>query len=298
MKILVSGSSGLVGTSLVSFLDAKGHEVTRLLRTEKKSHLPQVIWDPYSADADISKFEGFDAVINVAGENIASGRWTKTKKHKIRQSRVQLTENLVEVLKKTKNPPKIFLNASAIGYYGDTGDVPATEESPAGTGFLAEVCRDWEKAALGGEAIGMRVVTPRIGMVLSSKGGALHKMLTPFRLGLGGVLGSGEQFMSWITLKDLIHLFVFCLENEEIQGAVNATAPNPVTNREFTKTLGHVLNRPTVIPMPKFLLQTLFGEMAQELLLVNTRVIPHRLVHSAFHFEHPKIDIALKEILK
>lgn len=289
MKILVAGSSGLVGSSLVPFLRKHGHDVVRLLRKEQGTD--GIVLDPDNKE----QFEGFDAVINLAGENIA-GRWTKSKKERIYASRVHLTERLSGLLAGLKQPPKVLVNASAIGFYGSRGDELLTEESVEGEGFLAKVCRDWEKATEKASGAGIRVVNLRISTVLSDKGGALAQMLGPFKWGLGGVIGSGKQYMSWILLDDLVRVFLFCIE-EKIQGPVNAATSFSVTNEEFTKTLGSLLRKPTVLPVPEFLVHLLFGEMGKELLLSSCRVVPQKLLEKGFVFHYPHLQPALIHLL-
>ncbi len=279
MKILVSGSRGFVGSALVPFLTALGHQVTRLVR-------------PY----DPAVLDGVEAVVHLAGENVI-GRWTPEKKAQIRDSRVNGTRVLAESLARLARPPRAMVCASAVGYYGDRGEERLQEDSPAGSGFLADVCREWETATRPAVQQGIRVVNLRLGMVLSPHGGALAKMLPPFRLGLGGCLGSGRQYLSWIALDDLVEVIAFALTAPNLRGPVNAVAPTPVTNREFTKTLGRILGRPTLCPVPAFAARLVFGEMAQELLLASARVIPAALLASGFAFRHPDLDGALRHLM-
>lgn len=299
MKILISGASGLVGTHLIPTILAKGHEIYRLVRkTPQNSDEIQWNADKGFAESEQSKLENFDAVVHLAGDNVASESWSEAKKKKIRESRVVGTKVLIDALKKTRNSPKHFVSASAIGFYGNRGDEILTEESAKGRGFFPEVCSAWEAEAERAKEFGARVVCLRIGVVLATDGGALEKMLTPFKLGVGGVIGSGKQWMSWIALDDLIKLFHFALENENLHGAFNAVSPNPVTNQEFTKTLGSVLNRPTIVPIPEFGIKLLFGEMGKTLLLEGTRVLPKRLEDEGFEFQFTRLDEALKHVLK
>ncbi|MGI8467177.1 MAG: TIGR01777 family oxidoreductase [Pyrinomonadaceae bacterium] len=298
MKILISGASGLVGTHLIPTLIAKGHEVIKLVRKTPKS-AGEIEWN---AEKDFSeseqlKLENFTAVIHLAGDNVASENWSAEKKRKIKESRTVGTRVLVDALSKTKNPPKVFVSASAIGFYGDRQDEILTEDSAKGVGFFPEVCSEWETEARKVESFGARVVMPRIGIVLAKDGGALEKMLTPFKFGLGGVIGSGKQWMSWIALDDLIKIFHFALENENLRGAVNAVAPNPVTNAEFTKTLGAVLHRPTILPLPEFAIKLLFGEMGETLLLQGCCVLPKKLRDAGFEFEFINFEDALKKVV-
>ncbi|MGI9035538.1 MAG: TIGR01777 family oxidoreductase [Pyrinomonadaceae bacterium] len=298
MKILISGASGLVGANLIPTLIAKGHEVIKLVRKTPKS-ADEIEWNAEKgfSESEQSKLENFDAVIHLAGDNVASENWSEEKKRKIKESRTVGTKVLVDALRKCKNPPKIFVSASAIGFYGDRRDEILTEDSAKGAGFFPEVCSEWEREAQKAVDFGARVVMPRIGVVLAADGGALEKMLTPFKFGVGGVIGSGKQWMSWIAIDDLIRIFHFALENKNLRGAVNAVAPNPATNKEFTKTLGTVLHRPTILPIPEFAIKLLFGEMGETLLLQGARVLPKRLQDAAFEFKFPILEDAMKRVL-
>jgi uncharacterized protein len=299
MKILITGASGLVGGKLIPILEAKGHEVLKLSRA-KASNDNEIQWNALAgfSDGEFAKLENIDAVVHLAGDNVAGGSWTEEKKRSIRDSRVKGTKTLVDAFKGTDNPPKIFVSASAIGFYGNRGDEILTEESAKGEGFFPEVCSEWEAEALKANEFGARVVCPRIGVVLSKDGGALEKMLTPFKFGVGGTVGSGEQYMSWIAIDDLIRIIVFAVENDHVNGAINATAPNPVTNEEFTNALGKSLNRPTIIPVPAFGIKLLFGEMGRTLLLEGCRVLPQKLEDVGFEFAFPTLESALKQVLK
>jgi uncharacterized protein (TIGR01777 family) len=296
MKILVTGSSGLIGTALVSSLTSSGHEVTRLVRRQPKAGEKATHWDPIAGSIDASALEGLDAVVHLAGENIAE-RWTAAKKARIRDSRVKGTQLLCETLTRLSSPPKVLVSASAIGYYGDRGEETLTDDSPPGRGFLPEVCRAWEAATEPARQHGLRVVQLRLGVVLSAAGGALAKMLPPFRLGLGGVLGSGQQYMSWIALDDAVGAIQHALVIDALQGPTNAASPRAVTNQEFTKTLGKVLGRPTAIPLPAFAARLMFGEMADELLLASARIQPTKLLASGYQFRYPKLEEALQHVL-
>jgi len=294
MKILVTGSHGLVGTALVPFLTSQGHQVVCLVRS--KPTVGQIWWDPDQEKLDRAQLEGFDAVVHLAGENIASSRWTEQKKAQLRESRIKGTKLLSKTLADLASPPQVFICASAIGYYGDRGVELLTEESPSGSGFLAELCRDWEAATLAAKEAGVRVVSLRIGVVLSTKGGALAQMLPPFQIGLGGPIGSGKQFFSWISVKDLVGIIHHVIITKELVGPVNAVTPNPITNLEFTKALGAALDRPTFFPVPAFGARLLFGKMADELLLASTRVQPKKLMATGYQFRQPKIDIFMANI--
>jgi len=297
MKILVTGSTGLVGRTLVPFLTGRGDSVIRLVRSTSKSEGAKVHWNPATGSIDTARLEGLDAVVHLAGERIATGRWTAEKKVRIRESRVRGTRLLCESLARLGQPPQVLVSASAIGYYGDRGDEILREESASGSGFLAQVCREWEAATESAIQKGIRVVHLRIGVVLSPLGGALAKMLLPFRMGLGGIIGSGRQFMSWIALEDLVGSIAYALTTDAIRGPVNAVAPHPVMNREFTKTLGRVLGRPTLFPMPAFAARLAFGEMADELLLSSGRVEPARLSTTGYVFRYPTLEGALRHLL-
>ena len=296
MKICITGASGLVGSAASQLLQSQGHEVFPLVRRDAKAG--EIHWDPDRDQIDAASLEGSDAVIHFAGENIATGRWTDEKKARIRHSRVHGTRFLARTLVGLENPPQTFVCASAIGYYGDRADELLDETSGPGTGFLAEVCREWEQASEDAKNAGIRVVRLRIGVVLSRKGGALAKMLLPFKLGVGGRVGSGQQFWSWISLTDLAAAAAFTVTNSEIHGAVNAVAPQPLRNREFTKVLGSVLKRPTIFPMPAFAAKLALGEMAEDLLLSSTQVIPTRLQEAGFEFQHPDLESALRAELR
>jgi uncharacterized protein (TIGR01777 family) len=296
MNILVTGASGLIGTALGPSLTSRGHEVTRLVRGQSPSEGKSARWDPMAGSIDASALAGVDAVVHLAGENIAE-RWTAAKKARIRDSRVKGTQLLCETLTRLPSPPKVLVSASAIGYYGDRGEETLTDDSPPGRGFLPEVCRAWEAAAEPARQQGIRVVHLRLGVVLSAAGGALAKMLPPFRLGLGGVLGSGRQYMSWIALDDVVGAIQHAIVTDALQGPTNAVAPNAVTNQEFTKTLGKVLGRPTAIPLPAFGARLMFGEMADELLLASARVQPTKLLASGYQFRYPELEDALRHVL-
>jgi uncharacterized protein (TIGR01777 family) len=298
MNILVSGSTGLVGTALLPLLTTSGHDVVRLVRSKSKTTSRELIhWDPDASYVDAAGLEGIDAIVHLAGEPIAPGRWSPARKARIRDSRVRGTRLLCETIAHLTNPPKTLICASAIGYYGNRGDEVLTETSAPGSGFLAEVCRDWEAACEPARKKGLRVVHLRFGVVLSPAGGALASMLPPFKLGLGGIIGSGGQFMSCIALDDVIGSIAHTLVTPALDGPVNVVGPEPVTNREFTKTLGAVLGRPTVLPLPGFAAKLALGEMADELLLSSLRVQPARLLESGYEFRYPTVESALRHVL-
>ena len=298
MKILVTGSTGLVGSVLLPFLRSKGHEVFRLVRSQAKVGPAEIYWNPEQGIDDTSRLEGLDAVVHLAGENISEGRWTEEKKARIRDSRVIGTRVLSDALASLAQPPRILLSASAIGYYGDRGDEIMREESAPGSDFLAQVCREWEAATEPAAQKGIRVVHLRFGVIFTPKGGALSKILAPFKFGVGGKLGSGKQYMSWITLDDVVGVIDHALFNDQLRGSINVVAPNPVTNYEFTKTLGRVLSRPTIFPVPAFAARLAFGEMADAALLASTRAEPARLKESGYVFQHPELESALRQMLK
>ena len=295
MKIIISGSSGLIGTALVNYLSEKNHNITRLVR-QKPGSSHSIYWNHKSGEIELDKLGNADAIIHLAGENVA-GLWTESKKYRIRHSRIDGTDFLVKSLGKLKNKPKTFICASATGIYGNRGSEKLNEESETGDSFLADVAREWESVTCDLLEHKIRVVNLRIGIVLSDKGGALQKMLLPFKLGLGGKLGNGKQFMSWIVLSDLVSAIDFILGNEDIKGAVNLVSPTPVTNEQFTKTLGKVLHRPTILSIPSFLLKSTVSEMAEEMFLASTRVYPEKLLKSGFKFSFDNLETSLKYLL-
>jgi uncharacterized protein (TIGR01777 family) len=298
MRILVSGSTGLVGSFLVPSLAARNHQVVRLVRRPAVPGAGQAGWDPDTGKLYAGSLEGFDAVVHLAGENIAAGRWTGRRKARIVGSRAVATRNLSRALSALDRPPRILVSASAVGFYGDRGEEILEENSSSGSGFLAETCRLWEQAAAEIDGRRTRLVVLRIGMVLSREGGALAKMLPAFRLGLGGRLGSGKQYMSWVALEDLAEIVHHVILDPSIHGAVNAAAPNPVTNREFTRALGAALNRPAAFVVPAFAVRALFGEMGREVLLSSTRAVPARLMEAGFTFALPELGPALAHVLR
>lgn len=296
MKILVTGFTGLIGSRLVSTLQSNGHEVVGLSRRAEHKQIRTVQWDPMNAKLNAAELEGFEAVVHLAGESIV-GRWTQAKKARIINSRTQGTQLLSETLAQLKRPPRVLVSASAIGYYGNRGGEMLREESAPGAGFLAETSLRWEVAAKPAMEKGIRVVHARIGIVLSTEGGALAKMLLPFKLGAGGIVGNGEQYWSWIAFEDVINALQFALMTESMRGPVNLVAPHAVTNREFTKTLGRVLRRPTIFPLPAFAARLVLGEMADALLLSSARVAPAQLVTQGYSFKHAELEGALRALL-
>ena len=297
MIVAITGSSGLLGSALVASLLADGHGVIRVIRREPRPGERALRWDPSTGSITPAGPALADAVVHLAGETVVAARWTAATKRRIRDSRVAATRRLVETLLRLPKPPAVVVTASATGYYGSRGDEVLTEASGPGTGFLAEVARDWEKAADAAGSRGIRVVSLRIGIVLSPAGGALAKMLTPFRLGLGGVLGGGAQWMSWIALDDTIGAIRHTLTTDALRGPINVVAPTPVTNREFTRTLGRVLRRPTLVPMPAFALRLALGQMADDLVLSSQRVTSARLQSSGYTFRYPTLEGALRSSL-
>lgn len=295
MHIAVTGASGLVGSELLPLLTTGGHEVTRVVRGEAGKG--EVRWDPSADSFNASSLDGVDAVVHLAGENIAAGRWTMALKQRIRNSRVHGTRILCRALARMQTPPKVLVAASAIGFYGNRGDEMLDESSAAGEGFLSAVCEAWEAAAQPAKETGIRVVHVRIGVVLSPKGGALAKMLTPFKLGVGGIIGNGRQYWSWISIDDVASAIHHAMMTDSLSGPVNATGPNPSTNRQFTKTLGRVLGRPTILPMPALAAKLAFGEMANDLLLASTRVEPTKLLESGYQFHQPALEKTLRHLL-
>lgn len=291
----VSGAGGLVGSALCQRLAAAGAGVERLVRGTPRDAAAEVQWSPEQGVLQPARLDGVDAVVHLAGESIADGRWTAAKKQRIRDSRVAGTEALCRSLAAMPQRPRTLVCASAIGYYGDRGSEELTEQSAAGTGFLPEVCVAWERACDPARAAGMRVVNLRIGVILSRHGGALTKMLLPFKLGVGGKIGSGDQFMSWVSLDDVVGAILHACTRTELTGPVNAVSPHPVTNAEFTRTLGSVLHRPTIFPMPAFAARLALGQMADDLLLASTCVQPQRLIESGYTFHAADLKACLAQ---
>jgi uncharacterized protein (TIGR01777 family) len=296
MNVLVTGASGLIGSALVPHLTHASHHVIELRRGRDAAPHSGAFWDPEAGAIDLAPAGPIDAVIHLAGENIAQ-RWTPQTKRRIRDSRVQATELLSRALAALQPRPRAFLCASATGYYGHRGDEVLTEESKAGTGFLADLCQQWEAATAPAAQAGLRVVNLRLGVVLDPKAGALKKMLPAFRAGLGGRVGSGCQYWSWVMLEDALRIIEFVLNNETFQGPCNVVSPNPERNRDFAKILARVLRRPAIVPVPAFALRMLLGEMADEALLSSARVLPQRLEQGGFRFADNKLEPALRKVL-
>ena len=293
LRVALTGASGLVGSALKASYEADGHEVVALTR---RRGAPGVYWDPLKGELDAAGLENLDGVVHLAGENIAAGRWTPERKALIRDSRVRGTAFLAGALAGLKRRPHVFVSASAVGFYGDCDDA-VDETAGSGGDFLAVLCRDWEEAAAPAGRAGIRVVNARIGVVLSPDGGALAKMLTPFKLGLGGPVGDGQQWLSWIALEDAVAALRFCAAERSLNGPVNLTAPGAVTSREFAAALGRALRRPAFLPLPAAAARLLFGEMGEALLLAGQRVVPARLKRAGFAFKHAELDGALRRLL-
>jgi uncharacterized protein (TIGR01777 family) len=300
MRVLVTGATGFVGRRLLEKLDRPvvlSRDAAKAEKSLAKFSPKCFTWDAETEPAPAAAFEGVEAVVHLAGEPIAEGRWTAAKKKRLRESRVAGTRHLVQTMKGLATRPKVFVSASAVGYYGDRGDELLTEDVDPASDFLAELCVAWERESHPASDLGIRVVNPRIGIVLGEKGGALPKMLTPFKMGVGSPLGSGKQFMPWIHLDDLVGLILFALDHDNLRGPTNAAAPHPATNYEFTKTLGKVLHRPTFFPaVPKFMLPIMFGEFGQ-VLLFSQRVVPQAAKEAGYEFKYPELEGALRHIL-
>ncbi|MGH9712512.1 MAG: TIGR01777 family oxidoreductase [Candidatus Acidiferrales bacterium] len=297
MRVLISGATGLVGTALVTALRADGHQVGQLVRPGGTVGAGDVRWDPTNGTLDLAVMEGADAVICLSGANIGAGRWTAERKKVLRASRVDLSRVLVESLTKLKQKPRVFIAASAVGYYGNRGDEILTESSAAGNDFIAQLARDWEAESMRAESAGIRTVILRFAVILSTKGGALPRMLPPFRLGAGGRLGSGKQWMSWVALEDAVGIVRAAIADERFHGPVNVVAPTPVQNAEFTRVLAGVLHRPAIFPAPAFILRIALGEMADSLLLASQRVIPEQVRAAGYKFRYENLESALRDII-
>lgn len=298
MKILISGASGLVGNALSRALQAEGHTIARLVRANSTASDGDVRWDPTSATADVAAMEGAEAIVHLSGASIADGRWTQARKAILRSSRVDTTRLLVDAIAQLRQKPRVLVCASATGYYGNRGDEELTETSEPGTDFLALLARDWEAEAMRASPAGIRTVLLRFGVILAAKGGALPKMLLPFRFGAGGRMSSGKQWMPWIALEDAVGIARAAIKDERFVGPVNAVAPHPVRNAEFTRIVSRVLRRPAIFAVPAFALRVILGDMAGPLLLASTRVIPAKLVQLGYDLRFPELEMALREILK
>ena len=294
MKILISGSSGLIGTAATTALKSDGHNVVHLVRPGKTTNPGDIQWDPMRATVDVAGLEGIDVVIHLSGAGIADGRWTEERKQLLRSSRIDTTRVLVDSLSRLKQKPRLLIVASAIGYYGSRGDEILTESSTTGTDFLALVCCDWEAEASRAAERGIRTVMLRSGVVLSGKGGALPKMLPPFKLGVGGRLGSGQQWMSWIAIEDVVGIIRHTIAKEQVSGPVNVVAPSPVRNEEFTRLLAGMLHRPAIFPAPAFVLRLAMGEMADAVLLSSDRVKPEQMLAAGYKFRFEILEPALR----
>lgn len=297
MKILISGASGFTGTALSETLRSAGYKVSHLVRPGGNFAPGDVHWDPNSATADVPAMEGFDAVVNLNGAGVAEARWSDRRKQILRSSRIGPTRVLVDSLSHLNRKPRVFVSASAVGYYGNRGDAVLTESSGHGNDFLSILGRAWEAEAMRAEPLGIRTVILRFGVILSAHGGALLRMVRPFRIGLGGRLGSGEQWMPWIALEDVLEIFRTVISGDEWRGAVNVVAPNPVRNSDFTRILAGILHRPAIFSAPAFALRLALGEMADAILLTSQRATPARLIAAGYSFRFPEIEPALRAML-
>jgi uncharacterized protein (TIGR01777 family) len=307
MRVLISGSSGLIGTAVTRLLTENGHTVTRLLRPQSKINPAEqpvegevqrdVRWDPVANEFDAEAAEGADAVVHLAGASIGGGRWTDSRKALLRSSRIDATRHLVESLSALNKKPKVFVGVSAIGYYGDRRDENLTDHSGPGVDFLAQICKDWERESNRAADFGARVVMSRFGIVLSTRGGALPRMLTPIKMFVGGKLGSGQQWMSWISIDDVAGIIRFALENETVRGPINAVSPYPIRNAEFIKKAARAVHRPAIFPAPAFALRLMLGEMADGLLLSSQRVIPEKLKTLGYEFQDSDLGFTLARLI-
>lgn len=296
MKIIISGATGLVGGALARTLRNEGHSVARLVRAGNTT-TGDIQWDPADSKIDLVALEGADAIVNLNGASIGGGRWTPERKNLLRTSRVELTRFLVDSMSRLRQKPRAFVSASAIGFYGSRGDEVLTEASASGTDFLPELSHEWEQEAERAESFGIRTAVLRFGIILSSHGGALPRMLTPFKMGVGGRLGGGKQWMSWISLDDVVEIIQWAIADSQANGPVNVVAPNPVQNSEFTRVLAKVLHRPAIFPAPAFALRLMLGEMADALLLGSQRVRPEKLLGAGYKFQFDRLELALRAAL-
>lgn len=297
MNVAITGASGLVGTALLNALGSDGHRIVRLVRPGGTALADDVRWNPAVGELDLATLEDCDAVVNLAGASIGEGRWSEERKRTLHDSRVDSTRVLVSGLAKLNHKPRVLVSASAVGYYGDRGDEVLSEASGPGNDFLAKLASEWEAEARKAEASGIRAVILRFGVILSAHGGALPRMLVPFRMGLGGRVGSGKQWMSWLTLGEAVDSIRYTIENAELRGPVNAVSPNPARNADFTRVLAHVLRRPALFPAPAFALRLVLGEMADALLLSSQRVVPRKLEATGYSFRNPDLEAALQALL-
>lgn len=295
MKIVISGSHGFIGSAVLEHFQQQGHTLLRLIRPTQIAHSNEIFWEPMGQYIHQNKLTGVDAVIHLAGENIF-GRWNEKKKQAIYNSRVIGTDFLCKTLAQLDSKPSVFLCASAVGYYGDQGNEEMTESAPPGSSFLSQVCRDTEAATETAAQAGIRVVNMRFGMVLGSGGGALAKMLPAFKMGMGGPLGDGQQWVSWVSMEDVIGVMDFALNHKKLSGAVNVTSPQPVRNKEFAHTIGKVLHRPEPVPVPKSMLHLMFGDFADEALLNSTKAMPEKLTQTGYEFRYAGLQAALENI--
>ena len=304
MRILVSGSTGFLGTAAIEALEREGNTIARLVRPETLQRGPAggsgqtVAWDPIAGKFDAAAAEGADALVHLAGASIAGGRWSLSRKNLLRSSPIEATRHLIGAVSKLRRPPRVIVASSAIGYYGNRGDETLTETSAPGSDFLSKLCREWEAETARGAEFGARVVSLRFGIILAAHGGALPRMLAPFQMGVGGRLGTGRQWMSWLTLQDALSMIQFALASAGLAGPVNAVTPNPVTNAEFTKILAKTLHRPALFPAPAFALRLALGEMADALLLSSQKVVPSKLVSAGYRFLQPDLADGLMKVLR
>jgi len=296
MNILITGGTGFIGSAVCKkLLENKNNNLTLLSRNPEKVKIPV---KAISSLKQLEKDESFDIIINLAGEPIADKRWTERQKHKIVTSRIDTTDKVIEFIKTAKNKPELLINGSAIGYYGiDKTDMEIDENGTGDNSFSSDLCKQWEATALQANSFGVRTCLLRTGIVLGKNGGALSKMLTPFKMGLGGKIGSGRQWMPWIHLHDLVGIILYCIEHDNLNGAINGTSPNPLTNQDFTKTLGKVLNRPTFMSVPRTIIKLLMGQMGVELLLSGKKILPVKITEKGYQFQYPELDSALQNIV-
>lgn len=297
MKIVISGGSGMVGVALTAALKSEQHEVWHLVRPGPALKQNDIRWDPHSAQVDVPALEGADVIVHLSGASVAHGRWTKERKEILRSSRIDSTRVLVDSMAKLTKPPKVFISASAVGYYGSRGDELLPESSSPGRDFLALLARDWEAEANRAAQAGIRTVILRFGVIFAQKGGALEQMVRPFRLGVGGRIGDGRQWLAWVALDDVVRVIQLAIVNPEMNGAYNTVAPEPVRNADFAKAVGRVLHRPAILPSPKFALRLALGEMADALLFASQRAIPEKLQQLGYKFQFADLETTLRAML-